>query len=127
MTIENLKNNESLGIFELDDSGKVIHSNFEGSNGWLGFEHDLKGRDFFDEVLGLTNVEELRRRLDNFKADRLPAYSFDFICQFQRQSIPIRVLLAKRNELTNEPRSILVHLRRCSAQAVAKAVGDDGF
>ena len=65
---ENLNGEESLGIFELDDSGRVIHSNLEGSIGWPGFEKDIKGRDFFDEVLGFSNVADLRHRLEKFKA-----------------------------------------------------------
>lgn len=124
-TTEGINGGEFLGIFELDDSGRVIHLNLEGSIGWPSFEKDIKGRDFFDEVLGFTNVADLRRRLETFKAQRLPAYSFDFVCRFHEQAVPVRVLLAQRCDVAaGEPRSLLVHLRRTSPKSTAKAAGD---
>ncbi len=110
---ESVNNGEFLGIVELDESGRVIHLNLEGALGWPSFERDIKGRDFFDEVLGLTNVADLRRRLETFKAQGMPAYSFDFVCRFHGEAVPVRILLAQRcNLAAGEPRSLLVHLRR---------------
>jgi hypothetical protein len=104
---------DSLGIFELDENGTVVYSNFEGSTGWASAEKDLKGRNFFDEVLGFTNVADLQRRLEAFKADTLPAQSFDFVCHYHHQSVPVKVLLAQLCDRSEGRRkTILVHLRR---------------
>ena len=123
-----LDQQESLGIFELDDECKVIHSSLEDSNSWLGAENDIKGRDFFSEVLGFTNVADLQRRLEAFKAEAIAATSFDFVCRFQQQSVPVRVLLAR---LCNQPEgkvgSVIVHLKRSSGSGAAATVGSKPF
>jgi hypothetical protein len=115
MSVKTVAQAESLGIFELDDNGTVIYSNFEEGNNRVGAEQDINGRDFFNEVLGFTNVAELQRRLEAFKAEAIPARSFDFVCHFQQQSVPIKVLLARLCDRPDgQPTSILVHLRRGS-------------
>lgn len=120
MSFKALDQEESLGIFELDNNGTVIYSSFEESHGWVGAEKDIKGRDFFNEVLCFTNVADLQRRLEAFKAEAIPARSFDFVCQFQQQSVPVKVLLARLcDKVDGQPKSILVHLRRSSPLAAA--------
>ena len=115
MSAKTTDQEESLGIFELDDNGTVIYSSFEESDSWLGAEKDIMGRDFFNEVLAFTNVAELQRRLEAFKAEAIPARSFDFVCHFHQQSVPVKVLLARLcDKLDGKPKSILVHLRRSS-------------
>jgi hypothetical protein len=123
MTTTNVE--ESLGIFELDNDDRVIHSNFEGATGWLSSQDDLKGREFFDEVLGFTNVADLRVRLAQFRADSMPACSFDFVCRFQQHVVPIKVLLARLTE-GNGDRSILIHLKR-SQEFGAQAATEKPF
>jgi hypothetical protein len=117
MSVDTLDPEHSLGIFELDENGTVVYSNFEGSTGWANAEKDIKGRDFFNEVLGFTNVADLQRRLEVFKADSLLAQSFDFVCHYHNQSVPVKVLLAQlcdRSEVRRK--TILVHLRRGSQE-----------
>ncbi|HEY3037097.1 MAG TPA: hypothetical protein VGJ66_00085 [Pyrinomonadaceae bacterium] len=116
MSVTTLDQEESLGIFELDDDGIVIYSSFEESNRWVGAEKDIRGRDFFNEVLAFTNVAELQRRLESFKAEGIPARSFDFVCHFHQQSVTVKVLLARLcDKFDGRPKSVLVHLRRSSA------------
>jgi len=118
----------SLGIFELADDGTVSYASFEQSDSWLGAEQDINGRDFFSEVLGFSNVSDLRRRFENFKAEAIPACSFDFVCQFQHQAVPVRVLLARLcDRRGNQPTSILVHLRRSSATPSAISASTERF
>ena len=113
---------ETLGLFELNDTGTVIYSSVEYANGSLAVDvEDQNGRDFFTEVATFTNVEELRRRLEVFKADLVPARSFDFVCQYEFGPIPVRVLLARLGQqIDGQPHSFLIHLKRSQA-AVAHA------
>jgi len=128
MSVKFSDQEESLGIFELDDDGTVIYSSFEESNSWVGAEKDIKGRDFFNEVLAFTNVAELQRRLEAFKAEEIPARSFDFVCHFHQQSVPVKVLLARLcDKLDGQPRSILIHLRRSSAASAGTPISSDRF
>jgi hypothetical protein len=115
MSVRTLDQEESLGIFELDDDGIVIYSSLEESNTWVGAEKDITGRNFFNEVLAFTNVAELQRRLEAFKAEGIPARSFDFVCHFHKQSVTVKVLLARLcDKFNGRPKSVLVHLRRSS-------------
>jgi hypothetical protein len=128
ISIKTSDQEESLGIFELDDNGIVIYSSFEETNSWIGAEKDIKGRDFFNEVLGFTNVGDLQRRLEAFKAEAIPARSFDFVCHFNQQSVPVKVLLARLcDKLDGQPKSILVHLRRSSRATATPATTNDRF
>jgi len=101
-----------LGFFELDETGTVLFSNAEGSNGSLSQE--MKGRNFFKEVIDFTNAEELRRRFEAFKFESVTASTFDFVCHYANAGVPVRVLLARLNK-RSEPggaNSVLVHIRR---------------
>ncbi len=128
MSLKAFDHEESLGIFELDENNLVIYSSFEESNNWIGAEKDIEGRDFFHEVLAFTNVADLQRRLETFKAEAIPARSFDFVCHFHHHSVPVKVLLARLcDKLDGQPRSILVHLRRSSGAAAAATTSSDRF
>lgn len=128
MSVKFSDQEESLGIFELDNDGTVIYSSFDESNSWVGAEQDIKGRDFFNEVLAFTNVAELQRRLEAFKAEEIPARSFDFVCHFHQQSVPVKVLLARLcDKIDGQPRSILIHLRRSPAATAAIPSSSERF
>jgi hypothetical protein len=103
---------ELLGFFELDETGTVLYSNVAKANGLLFQE--LKGRNFFKEVIDFTNGEELRRRFENFKCESITASTFDFVCHYADAGVPVRVLLARLNK-RSEPggaNSVLVHIRK---------------
>ena len=107
-----IQRQELLGFFELDETGNVLYSNVEGANGSLSQE--LKGRNFFKEVIDFTNAEELRRRFEIFKCESITASTFDFVCHYANDGIPVRVLLARLNRRSELPsaNSVLVHIRR---------------
>ena len=110
---------ETLGLFELNDFSEVIYSSLENINGSLALdEKDQNGRDFFNEVVTFSNAEELRRRLEIFKADSAPARSFDFVCQYPFGPVTVRVLLARLGkQLDGRPQSFLIHLKRNQSYA----------
>ena len=103
---------ELSGFFELDETGTVLYSSVGGANGSLS--HELKGRNFFKEVIDFTNAEELRRRFEMFKCESITASTFDFICRYANGGVPVRVLLARLHKRSEPARanSVLVHIRR---------------
>ena len=128
MSVRPLDQQESLGIFELDDDYKVIYSSLDDSNSWVGAEKDIKGLAFFTEVLGFTNAADLQRRLETFKAEAISASSFDFVCHFQQHSVPVKVLLARLcNQPDGKSGSVLVHLRRSSSAGVVATASSRPF
>jgi hypothetical protein len=119
---------EALGIFELDDDYKVIYSSLDDSNNWVGAEKDINGLGFFTEVLGFTNAADLQRRLEAFKAEAISASSFDFVCHFQHQSVPVKVLLARLyDQPGGKSGSVLIHLRRNSRAGVVATASSRPF
>ena len=112
MSTQVIQRQELLGFFELDETGTVLYSNVEGANGSLSQE--MKGRNFFKEVIDFTNAEELRRRFETFKCESITASTFDFVCHYANAGVPVRVLLARLNKRSEPSRanSVLVHIRR---------------
>lgn len=104
-----------LGMFELDGADKVVYARVEG-DGRSDPAPDLCGRDLFEWAAPFANSEELRRRIDSFRANGAPANGFDFECQYHGGEMPVRVLLARVRDFANrrETKSILIHIRqRC--------------
>jgi hypothetical protein len=101
-----------LGLFELDIAGTVIYSSLEKPNGQLLADTDIKGRDFFKEILPFANIEEFRRRFDLFRLGDAQASGFDFVCDYGERSVPVKVLLARLRARGELGESVLVHLRK---------------
>jgi hypothetical protein len=99
-----------LGLVELDEAGTVLYARFENDD----VRRDLSGLNFFSEVAPFKNVEEFRRRIDEFTSGRDQANSFNFTCDFDDGELPVRVLVARIGERKNGERakSILIHIRR---------------
>jgi hypothetical protein len=98
-----------LGLVEHDQAGTVLYARLERD----ATRHDLDGLNFFSEVAPFKNAEEFRRRLEDFERGREQANSFNFTCDFDDGSVPVRVLVARIRERSNGERteSILVHIR----------------
>jgi hypothetical protein len=98
-----------LGLLELDPAGTVLYARLERD-----VRRDMSGMNFFSEVAPFKNVEEFRRRLEEFSKGKEQANSFNFTCDFEDDTVPVRVLVARIRERSNSERtkSILVHIRQ---------------
>lgn len=98
-----------LGLIELDQAGTVLYARLEKDD----VRRDLSGLNFFSEVAPFSNVEEFRRRIDEFSSGREQADSFNFTCNFDDGEMLVRVLVSRIRERTNGrcTKSILVHIR----------------
>jgi len=101
---------ELTGLIEIDEVGTVLYARLENDNE----RRDLSGLNFFSQLLTFRNVEEFRRRLDEFSKGPDQANSFHFTCDFDDGPVPVRVLVARIRERTNDARtkSLLVHIRK---------------
>ena len=104
-----LTGQELLGLFELDDAGKVLYYQMDSA----GTSPDMTGHNFYDEVARFENVEEFRRCVTDFTRGAKAADSFDFDCHYDGSDHPVRVLLARIREHVNRniTKSVLVHIR----------------
>jgi hypothetical protein len=98
-----------LGLFELDNNGKVLYCRMD-SGGTLS---DMTGHNFYEEIAPFENVKEFRRCVTDFTRGTKAADSFDFDCRYDGCDHPVRVLLARICEQVNRKntKSVLVHIR----------------
>ena len=102
------------GLVEIDQAGTVLYSRFEGDAAASFAARDTTGRNFYTEVAPFRNVGEFRHEVDGFRNGTQPAHSINFTCDYEDGPLPVRVLLARIRERSQEDvtRSILVHIRR---------------
>ena len=110
MSVSLLTGQELLGLFELDDTGKVLYCRMDSA----GTLPDLTGQNFYDEVAPFENVDEFRRCVTDFIRGVKAADSFDFDCRYDEGSEHhVRVLLARIREHfnRNNTKSVLEQIR----------------
>jgi hypothetical protein len=105
---------ELLGLFELDDTGKVLYYRMDSDGMQSGTSPDIAGHNFYDEIAPFDNVEEFRRCVTEFTRGAKAADTFDFDCRYEGSAHPVRVLLARISESVNrnKTKSVLVHIRQ---------------
>lgn len=110
MSASLLSGQEVLGLFELDDDGKVLYYRTDSAD----TSRDMTGHNFYEEVAPFANVEEFRQCVTDFTRGAKAADSFDFDCRYDGSDHPVRVLLARICERVNlnNTKSVLVHIRR---------------
>jgi hypothetical protein len=99
-----------LGLFELDENGKVIFASLEVPNGKISGATVAKGADFFAEVSRFANAPELQRRFEMFREMQRQAQSFDFTCDYDDGPAEVKVIMARLDKNCGPP-SFLVHVR----------------
>jgi hypothetical protein len=102
------------GLVELDSAGTVLYSRFEGDDAAAFTARDATGRNFYTEVAPFLNAGEFRQRLETFRRGTHPAETMDFTCVYEDGPLPVRILLARIRERSEQDttKSILVHIRR---------------
>ncbi len=105
---------ELLGLFELDDAGRVLYYRKDSAGEPGGTSPDIVGRNFYNEVAGFENVEEFRRCVSEFIRSKTAADSFEFECRYGGSAQPVKVLLARICESVkpNNMKSVLLYLKR---------------
>jgi len=105
---------ELLGLFELDDAGKVLYYRKDVGGEPGGPSLDVVGHNFYNEVARFENVDEFRQCVNEFTRSATAADSFDFECRYGSSAHRVKVLLARICESLNrnKTKSILVYLKR---------------
>lgn len=114
MSISPTTEEELLGLFELDDAGKVLYYRMDLDGEPGGTSPDIVGHNFYNEVAHFENVDEFRRCVTEFTRSATAADSFDFECRYGRSAQRVKVLLARicENVNRNNTKSVLVYLKR---------------
>lgn len=103
-----------FGLFELDSSGTVLYSKVESGGVFDDRKTSLAGLNFYDEVVSFKNVGEFRRHLDYFASGGSPVENFNFDCQFDDGSQPVKVRLVRvsEREYDGQAKLTIVDIRR---------------
>jgi hypothetical protein len=114
MSTSLLKQQQLLGLFELDPAGTVLYSRVESDGDADSAMQSMAGHDFFNEVASFANAEELRRRISAFTNSEAQADNFHFTCLCDGGPLLVKVLLARIRERSNGRRtkSVLLHIRK---------------
>src|SRR6185503_634694 len=114
MSVSLMAAQELLGLFELDDTGKVLYHRMDSAGEPSGTSPDVVGRNFYNEVARFENVEEFRRCVTEFTRSDTAAHSFEFECRYGSSAHRVKVLLARICESVNREntKSILVYLKQ---------------
>ena len=59
-----LSRQKLFGLLELDAAGTVLYSRIEAEGGPDGSPSDVRGHNFYSEVVPFLNVEEFHHRID---------------------------------------------------------------
>lgn len=87
-----------FGLFELDDTGKVLYSRSHQPERRDSDATSAVGMDFFSEVANFENSGDLRDRFRRFLASRSPADNFCFDCLFGDRSVRTRISMIRGHE-----------------------------
>ena len=104
-------NERLLGLFELDDEGKLLYCSFESAEGSMKRDATLEGANFFTSVVGFSNVDDFQRRFEIFRVGDTRSNSFQLNCMYPEGAQLVRVVMA-RLTADSVPTSYLVHFRR---------------
>ena len=100
-----------LGVFELDESGKILYASFESPDGAIGRDASLDGSDFFKDVARFSNVDDFQERFDAFRCGECRTTSFEYTCHYPGTTHNVRIVMA-RLMTDSTPASYLLHFRR---------------
>ena len=108
-----------LGLFELDQNGRILFAYVETCRSPTLFEN---GTDFFAERAHFLNSRELKECFELFQKKQRQVQSFPFIWQYDDGPIEVIVILAQLDRNGQTP-SILMHVRlpKNSHPAAAKS------
>jgi photoactive yellow protein len=93
-----------FGMFELDAAGTVIHYSAASEEKNQTLVNNILGRNFFDELISVSQVEELKSRFLKFMADGTSVERFTLSFPYNQESIKVQIVMAHLSEKTEKGR-----------------------
>jgi hypothetical protein len=100
-----------FGMFELNATGTIIHFSPAIDEDRRALARRVVGQNFFDDLLYISQVTELKRRFHTFMADGTSVDRFTIIFPYQEESIKIQVVMAHLSEKTENGRERFALIR----------------
>lgn len=105
---------EVFGLYELSDEGMVLYSRSRGNDGLRQPTPEMIGQDFFHDVIGFDNKEDLRRHFRQFIGGDRPVDAFLFDCLFDSEVVRTKIFMTRAFE-TDEYQAneiVIMEIRR---------------
>jgi photoactive yellow protein len=100
-----------FGMFELNAAGVVVHYSPKSEDERDALQNNIVGRNFFDEVVAISQVEELKSRFLNFMADGTSVERFTVSFPYNQNNVKVQIVMAHVSEKSENGRERFALLR----------------
>jgi photoactive yellow protein len=100
-----------FGMFELDAAGTVVHYSAASEEKKETLANSILGRNFFDELISISQVEELKSRFLKFMANGTSVERFTISFPYNQETIKVQVVMAHLSEKTEKGRERFALIR----------------
>lgn len=94
----------SFGTFELDAAGTIIHYSPATEKRHDGLPANILGRNFFERLARVREVEELKRRFLHFMANGTSFERFTVNFPHNQESVKVQIVMAHVSEKSENGR-----------------------
>lgn len=100
-----------FGMFELDAAGVVVHYSPASDEKKDASANRIVGKNFFNDLIAISQVEELKGRFHTFMADGDSVERFSISFPYNQESIKVQIVMAHLIEKTERGRERFALIR----------------
>ena len=87
-----------FGLYELSKDGTILYTRPRTNDGLSEPEETVVGRDFFRDICGCENIDDLRRHFRRFITGDQSVDTFTFECMFQQETVRANIFMTRAYE-----------------------------
>ena len=87
-----------FGLYELANDGTILYTRPRTNEGLSEPEQTVVGRDFFREICGCMNIDDLRRHFRRFITSDRSVDTFIFDCMFEQETVRTNIFMTRAYE-----------------------------
>ncbi|PYS48954.1 MAG: hypothetical protein DMF68_11515 [Acidobacteria bacterium] len=100
-----------FGQFELDSTGMIVHYSPHKSEEMNTEKENVVGRNFFDDLIAIPEVSDLKSRFHTFMAEGSSVERFTVNFPFTKRSIKVQIVMAHITEQSENGRKQFALIR----------------
>ncbi len=110
---------EVFGLYELSSDGTVLYSRSRDGERLTDGNSGVIGRDFFREIAGFQNTDDLRRHFRRFVTEDRSVDTFVFDCLYETEVVRAKVFMTRayENDHDHSGGIVILDIRRMGNQA----------
>lgn len=91
-----------FGLFELSDEGTILYSRTRLGSGLDTPSREHVGQDFFHDIVGCENKDDLRRHFRRFISGGRRVDAFVFDCRFESETVRTKIFMTRAFETDDD-------------------------